>query len=439
MENLHECTKSELDLFSSSPIQSSILRTTEVSYKPVNSISDDPSVIEFVCLGHGDTYRDLSSIYLRLRVRLLKNRQDDEYSNIGGDRPHSSSVVNNLLHSLFKQVSISLNGTPIAQSNNDYAYRAYFENLLNYGRDASDTHLDSVGWDIDDGDLDALDVNKNSGYKARSNRMLDSKVIELYGRLHGDLLNQNRLLLSNVDLRIQLSLNNPEIYVLEENNMESYVKITQATLYVNHVTVNPSVLLSVESMLTRTPAYYPYKRIEVKSYTVPRNSHMLSLDNVTLGQLPNLVIFAMVDNDAYVGKRFLNPFNLKHNNITQYNLLVNGVQVPTEPLDFNYQVTPAISTRGYQSLFKDLGIHYFDRGHQITKTLYDKGYFMVATDLTADHTQEAGACSNMLNQGTIRIEARFAKPLNQTITCLVYCEYDASIRIDKDRNVYTHF
>jgi len=33
---------------------------------------DGASSIEFVCLGNGETYRDLSSVYLRLVVHLKK-------------------------------------------------------------------------------------------------------------------------------------------------------------------------------------------------------------------------------------------------------------------------------------------------------------------------------------------------------------------------------
>jgi len=55
-----ECMKSEFDLFAAHPKQSSFLRTEEVSYNPIASIA---SSIEFVCLGNGETYRDLSSVY----------------------------------------------------------------------------------------------------------------------------------------------------------------------------------------------------------------------------------------------------------------------------------------------------------------------------------------------------------------------------------------
>jgi len=67
MSTHFECIKSELDLFAAHPTQSSILRTEEVSYNPMASL-DSAFSIEFVCLGNGETYRDLSIAYLRLVV-----------------------------------------------------------------------------------------------------------------------------------------------------------------------------------------------------------------------------------------------------------------------------------------------------------------------------------------------------------------------------------
>lgn len=451
MKGVIECSKSELDLFSEPLLQTGILGTTEVAYKPINSLGDDPSVIEFACPGHGDTYRDLSSVYLKLKVRLMKDRPDVEHTTpqpqaagaSGGARTDSdvTSVVNNLLHSLFRQVSIYMNGVPISQTNMDYAYRAYLENLLNYGADASSTHLDSVLWMLDEGDVDTLDKNKNKGFNARYQRLKNSKSVELYGRVHSDMFNQHRLLLNSVDLRIVFSVEKPEFYVLEKATGKSFIRIESATLYMNHIQINPNVLLANEMTLTRQPAIYPYKRVEIKAYTAPANGKSISIDNAVLGTLPNLILFAMVDNDAYTGKRELNGFNFRHNNISQYYITVNGVSVPSDPYEFDYSKPEdsVVSTRAYLSLFKDLGIHYYDRGHQINKKFFDNGCFIIASDLTADRSTEIGTCSNILNQGTVRIEARFKEALKKPVTCLVYCEYDSVIKIDKDRNVYTHF
>lgn len=433
---LIECMKSELDLFTSHPIQSSVLRSEEIVYKPVASL-DHSSLIEFVSLGHGDTYRDMSSIYIKLRVKMFKNKKDEPYKD-----DKNPGVVNNLLHSLFKQVTIYLNGKPIAQTDNNYGYRAYIENLLNYGNDAASTHLESVGWFLDDNKMDPIDASTdvNTGLAKRKKLFEKSCEVEIMAKLHSDLCNQGKLLLNNVDLRIALSMEKPEFYIMTDvATDESYIKIVDACLYMNHVTINPNLLISHQTQLQKRRATYPYKRIEVKTYTIPSGGQTLSIDNVVIGQIPNLIVFGMVDNDAYSGTRGKNPFNFKHNDISQFNLSVNGVQVPNQPIRFDYTAGAITSTRGYNTLFKGTGIHFFDKGHQITKKFYDNGCFLLAFDLTTDLSYNNESCINLLNQGTVRIEGQFAKPLTKSITCVVYTEYDASIEIDKDRNVHTSF
>lgn len=251
------------------------------------------------------------------------------------------------------------------------------------------------------------------------------------------MLNQNRFLLNNVDLRIIFSLQNTKFYVMEKDTNDSYLRINSATLYMNHISLNPSLLLANEMKLAKQLATYEYRRVEVKSFTVNSGSQTISLDNVVIGQLPNILLFAMVNNSAYTGKRSENPFNFQHNNITQFNIVVNGVSVPNQPIEFDFtsNVKMPISTRGYQTLFKDIGIHYYDQGHQITKKFFDSGCFVLATDLTAD--KQINKCANLNSEGTVRIEARFAKALEKTVNCLVYYEYDSLLKIDKNRNVYT--
>lgn len=40
--------------------------------------------------------------------------------------------VNNIFHSLFRQVNLSLNNQQVAQNTYNYGYRSYVENLLNF-------------------------------------------------------------------------------------------------------------------------------------------------------------------------------------------------------------------------------------------------------------------------------------------------------------------
>jgi hypothetical protein len=61
-------------------------------------------------------------------------------------------------------------------------------------------------------------------------------------------------------------------------------------------------------------------------------------------------------------------------------------------------------------------------------------YFMLLFDLSPDRSASDGHIS-LPEQGDIRVELQFDKPLFYAITCLLYLEYDNCVRIDQLRNV----
>ena len=52
----------------------------------------------------------------------------------------------NFLHTLWTQVDVYLNGLLVTQSNNNYPYLAYIENLLNFGQEAKKSQLSALLW-----------------------------------------------------------------------------------------------------------------------------------------------------------------------------------------------------------------------------------------------------------------------------------------------------
>lgn len=422
MSKLVECMKSELDLFEPHPIQTSILNTEEVAYNPIATL-DSPSSIEFVCLGNGDTYRDLSSVYLRL---ILQLKAPDNT-----DLPDDSiGVVNNILHSLFRSVSVYLNNVPVSHSDNNYHYKSYIQTFLNYGSDASRTHLTSSGWYPDNYINDEI----HKGQTQINKLFTKSNKVELIGRVHGDIFSQPKLLLNNVDLRIVFNLEKSSFYMMDPNSTGAHLKILEAQLYMNHITVNPGILLAHHKILQQKPAIYPLNRTEIKSFTMYPGNHSLSLDNVVIGQLPTFLAFCMVGNGAYTGNCKINPFEFQHFYLQTLNLSVNGTQVPSQALEFDYSGSNPRSTRAYNMLFNSIGIKNSDRGIHINKRSFDNGSFILGFDLSPDHSNN-DLCAKILKQGNIRIEGKFARAFAEPVTCLVYCEYDSMIEIDKNRNV----
>ena len=71
-----ECLKSSLDIFLKRSIQTSIVNSHTVTYKPIVP-ADNSAQLEFNCCRHSDFYIDLNSVRLPLRIKLVKTDGSD--------------------------------------------------------------------------------------------------------------------------------------------------------------------------------------------------------------------------------------------------------------------------------------------------------------------------------------------------------------------------
>lgn len=76
---------SSLDLFQRQQIQTSIIKTEEICYKPLSSI-DSRSSLEFAIAGLSDTYIDLSSATIRLKLQILSKKGEIQVNIIKNDQ-----------------------------------------------------------------------------------------------------------------------------------------------------------------------------------------------------------------------------------------------------------------------------------------------------------------------------------------------------------------
>jgi hypothetical protein len=105
---------------------------------------------------------------------------------------------------MFSSLSVLLNGNHVTPHQTNYHNKAYLEKILNYGSDASGTHLVSCSWFLDSATGDE-ELKNNSGYTTRLNYLGKSQTMELNGRLHADLFNSERMLINGVDMNINLT------------------------------------------------------------------------------------------------------------------------------------------------------------------------------------------------------------------------------------------
>ena len=109
-----EFAKTELDVFSVPPTQTSIENGNFVEYHPLSSITDS-GPIEFDVSSSGQNYLDFANTQLLVKAKITIGNGDDitDADQVGG--------VNMFLHSLFQQVDVSLNDVQVSQSPGTYA------------------------------------------------------------------------------------------------------------------------------------------------------------------------------------------------------------------------------------------------------------------------------------------------------------------------------
>lgn len=424
-----ECLKEEISIFTTPPTQTTIENSQWISYKPISSLTDD-SPIEFVIPGTGDEYIDLTHTLLSLKVKIKKNilKLPDDYK---------MAPVNNFLHSMFNQVDVFFNQKLVTPASNAYAYRAYIETLLNYGSDAKNSHLTSCLWyDDTPGSMDSLS-DDNTGFKKRSSLAANEKSVDLLGRLHVDLFNIQKYLLNGVEIRLKLNRARDAFCLMETTNNTHTVNITEATLFIRRAKINPGVLLAHNKALSKTTAKYPFTRVEVKSLTMRGGIHGETLDNVILGQLPKRIIVGFVDNKAFNGDSTTNPFNFKHFNMNYFSLFVDGRQIPSKPLQPNFKENLYVDA--FYTIFSGSGIHFSNQGNGISRENYAKGHTLLVFDLSNDFGAGSTTHWNLVKNGSLRIEVRFADALDSTVNCIVYAEYDSILEIDAARQAVIDF
>jgi hypothetical protein len=108
------------------------------------------------------------------------------------------------MHSLFSDVSVSLNETLVSPPTSMYPYRVYIETLLSYGPAATKSQLTGVMWYKDTPGRQDKRTTDNKGFTARKKMTALSKSVQIMGKLHLDLFCQDKYLLNHVDLKIKL-------------------------------------------------------------------------------------------------------------------------------------------------------------------------------------------------------------------------------------------
>lgn len=428
------CSKSELELFEIPQTQLAIesnLYSRISSLQASNKSSLAP--IEFLINSSSEYFLDPSNIilYAKLSIKDRENKPIDEN--------YELYFENNILHTMFSDIEIFLNDTKISIGGGNYAYRAFFENLLSF---SSEEKLSKL---IAEGFYPASQKNniikKFKAYK--------SKTIEVYGKLHLDLFFQPRLILSGCDIRLKLhkqsipfciksAATNSEV-ISNIDVSKLYIDFEEIYLDVRKVKLTPHVYLDIEKHLNHSPAKYPISRADLKSFTLNEGISSQMINHVAVGKLPTRILFGLVPHSSYNGDIFTSGLEFYHHNLKSASVYLNG-SLFAYPIicDFSDVIdTRSLHLKAYKSIFSELSgdsdicdISYDD---------YKKYYCIYAFDLSQDRCVNAFEHVNPVQNGDLSISLEFKKPIEKNLTLITYAEFPGIVQLDKTRTAFTDF
>lgn len=407
-----------LALFQLPELEVGTLKKEWISVRPTNQLTEGASV-EFNVPGTSMTYIDLKDTLLHIKLKIIKA----DGTNI--EVADKVGLTNNPLHSIFSQVDVNVQQHPTSEVGTNYPYKAYFDQLF----DTTNQHdLDCSLFVEDEGGNAMSDTNPagaNNGLYTRTFYTSLSKEIDLLGRLSVDLCQQDRLILNGVPINIKLWQSSDAFRLSTASDAtEKYkVRITEASLKVSYVKVNPSVIIGHSDALKTTEALYPYTRSVVKTYAVPQGQFSFITDDLFQGEVPQQLIVGIVQSAAVHGNYFKNPFNFENFNCNYAGFFVDGQSTPFEPLQPNYKSDQFVDA--YQRLYWDNK----ERAVHVSKKDFKDGYCLYVFRPSGDAEERSS------ERAHTRLELKFSEALISTCTVLVYAKFPALMKIDASRSV----
>jgi hypothetical protein len=293
--------------------------------------------------------------------------------------------VNNMLHSLFKQVQVKISNTEVENTNSLYSYRAYIENLLCYDSEAKDTFLRNEGWVSDEADkFENVNLTgttlTNSGLLTRRQMYVDQAgTITCKGKIKSDIFNINRYMLPSVNIQVILSQSDPGFFLMGKGLPTTLsVEIENCYLQVRRVNVSDSIAVNHALQLEKTAAKFPIKRVIMRQINCP-NASSFTLNNIHRGIMPSRVVLGFVLTDAFNGRIDKNPFMFQKMNVRTLKLKCASIALPyTEGIRIDWTNNRYIEA--YDTLFQNIR----NMGCEITYNDYKGGNTLYAFDLTPD-------------------------------------------------------
>lgn len=430
----------ELEVFENIPVQTSIEDTIIEELIPQSQLNTGAHV-EFIIKTADNEFIKPMETLLQSRFKV-KLRKVDNTAITDADWA-KVSLVNNAAHSMWAQIDVSIGESQTTASLQTYPYKAYIDSVIHTSKEAKDTYQKLIGFTDDDFTNDKIHKPDTTRTKLIQppTTATDKSIgclCELWTPLNIDLFRQPKDLIGGLTVKLRLIPSRPEfLFMCSDANIIPSIEFEDIYLHVSERTISGDVALGIMQGLMISPAKYPINRCEVRSHTIDRGTMIRNLDNLIIGTMPRKVYVAFTSNAGFGGSYTKNPFYFDNYNISSIACYVNSQMVSRRPQKPDYELP--YFTKEYLNFLKVSGQFNNLIQTTITPEKYKTGYTIFAFDLTRDKSGgflKEGYCDPPKKFSNLRFTVQFNSALTETISAIIFCEWDDLVIIDAMKNAY---
>ena len=428
IENSAPAMHEESQLFSVPVSFTERWRTETERLNPTTVLTDDGATgdINFFIPPSSNGFLDLANVTLELDLAVQVKTDDSNWTFLGKD--DLAAPVNNILHSLFQSVQVTLGNRLVSDDGCNYAYRSYMESLLFHTKENALSVLSTAGYHLDHAShFNALD--SNPGAQQRRKRFSRDGFVPLSGRLACDIFQQSKSLITGIPVTIRLVSNKKEFYLHSwDQTAKKQFKavIRNPKLFIKRYVPSPDYLIKITEELQKQTAKYAIERTIMRTTDISKGVQSTVVSNLHMGQLPKVVLLGFVSSDDYCGRMTRNPSFFQHFNITQISVEVDGQSYPSKPYSTNFSKYQYLEA--FDGLLNTLGTRSEPYGQiQIDQEDFRDGNTIFGFDLTPGCTGRGPM--TLIRTGTLSVSITFETALPETIMMITMLVYDNLIEV----------
>lgn len=419
----------ELDYLATEAVQHAILQRSYLTVQPSGDSYKTGGDLKFE-VPTSEHATALHESYLRLRCKVLKA---DGTACDHATAAEDVGVVNNVMHSMWKQITVSLNGHEVEKID-DYPYRAYLTMLTSYSPEVLHNRGMMCGWAKDTAGAFtelALGINApNKGLETRTAPFKNSAEVELIGRIESDVMNQGRNIPPDTSIEICLSRTSSAFVLMSPSEDASYkLAITSAELEVARDKLAPGLFKAQEALTKKFNLSIDHRHCKVVTYSVPvgSTSHKIAEAFKSKKQLPDRFVAFFVTNRAFSGTFANNPFEFRHFGLKYFAAKLNETATTVPHGGYKPNFAANSVTHEYYSLLREFNAD--EENFMIDVSLRDfaRGYAIYPFRIV--HRTRGGDVLGPPATGTIALDIEFSAALTEALTLVLVADYRGSFEI----------